>query len=381
MRIRRFLTHTWPGILALVCSIGIGGCNPPAKEKSAPEAESSEITPAPSKPQPVAEVEDSVFDFGTMEVGEQRDHVFTIRNIGSAKLKMEKGTPGCKCTSFEVDKLELEPGESTTAKVSWRIQQVTESFEQNAPLTTNDPKNPEIKLTIKGTVAQVFVIKPGLTWRTPPLGEPVKLKGSINSSVLDKFEITKIESSDPNMTVSFKPFTEAELNQEEMKAAAVKCGYTIEADIAANVPVGDFKATITIGTDAGEYVALPVEVAGHRGGPMQILGPNWVQEHMSVAMGTFPAKNGKKVTLHLFFAGKEELKFEEIVADPDYVKVSLEPDKTFKGKTQKYKLVVEIPPGERPATRNSTRHGSIKVKTNVPEIGEIHFILSFVSTQ
>src|SRR6516225_9403842 len=72
------------------------------KERSA----ASKISPQGPYPKVVV---DADFDFGRMEVNEERSHVFTIQNAGEAPLIFEyKGTT-CQCTV--ADKKEGETGE------------------------------------------------------------------------------------------------------------------------------------------------------------------------------------------------------------------------------------------------------------------------------
>src|SRR5579859_1602904 len=62
-----------------------------AEEDSAPPV-------ATSGPQPKAVIDQTEFDFGRMEVGEERQHEFTISNEGQAPLVLKKGKTTCQCT-------------------------------------------------------------------------------------------------------------------------------------------------------------------------------------------------------------------------------------------------------------------------------------------
>src|SRR5262245_27338152 len=43
-------------------------------------------------------VESTRFEFGTMDVGQQGEHAFTVRNVGSADLELWQGKTTCSCT-------------------------------------------------------------------------------------------------------------------------------------------------------------------------------------------------------------------------------------------------------------------------------------------
>ena len=63
-----------------------------------------------------AVVDETDYDFGRMEVGEEQSHVFTIRNEGEAPLVIVKGPTTCQCTISDVETGTKAPGES--AKVT-----------------------------------------------------------------------------------------------------------------------------------------------------------------------------------------------------------------------------------------------------------------------
>src|SRR6185369_10235732 len=58
-------------------------------------------------PYPKAVMDETEFEFGRMEVGEERSHVFMIRNEGDAPLIIKQGPTTCQCTvgSVETDNL------------------------------------------------------------------------------------------------------------------------------------------------------------------------------------------------------------------------------------------------------------------------------------
>src|SRR5262245_16575542 len=59
-------------------------------------------------------------DSGSMELESFKSNAFTIRNDGRKPLKLEKGDSTCRCTTFEVAKTQLQPGESTQIKIEWQ---------------------------------------------------------------------------------------------------------------------------------------------------------------------------------------------------------------------------------------------------------------------
>jgi len=365
-------------LLAGFGALALAGCNSDSTTQSnvSSSAESgSTEAPRPSGPQPKVVLDESEFDFGAMEVGEEREHVFTIRNAGEATLELTKGQATCKCTLFELDKTRLAPGESAAATVRWKIEEPRETFQQQATITTNDPEMQEITLVIKGKVAQLFVLRPSMRWDLGELAEdkPTEFTGQIISAVLDEFEVTA-ESSDSRLTAEVTP-----LSEEELKEAEAKSGYKVRAVVTPGVPVGEYNQHLMLKTRAREEATLKVDVVGRRSGPLRIVGLNWQNERMVLNLGTFSAAKGMKAQLTMFVEGNEPLEIVELKPDPEDLQVRLTRDEKFQGKSQRYLLEIEVPAGARPLVRNSGQPARVSIQTSREDIGTIQFRVLYVS--
>ncbi len=107
---------------------------------------------SPTGPYPKAVV-DADFNFGRMEVGEEREHVFTIRNEGEAPLLFKNDGTTCQCTVSDMEKgetRELAPGESFDIKLTWKPIVHVEMFSKGANFATNDPDHKKIFLQLMG---------------------------------------------------------------------------------------------------------------------------------------------------------------------------------------------------------------------------------------
>src|SRR5437762_13137562 len=65
---------------------------------------------SPAGPYPKAVVDETDYDFGRMEVGEEQSHAYTIRNEGEAPLLIKEGPKTCQCTVSQVETGEVAPG-------------------------------------------------------------------------------------------------------------------------------------------------------------------------------------------------------------------------------------------------------------------------------
>ena len=82
--------------LSVVALTILGGCNSaaPAPTPSADEPAGETAVAATAEPEaegaPQITADEPVFDFGSIKPTERVDHVFKIRNIGTADLKIER---------------------------------------------------------------------------------------------------------------------------------------------------------------------------------------------------------------------------------------------------------------------------------------------------
>jgi hypothetical protein len=104
----------------------------------------------PDAPAPKVVVDQSRYDFNTLDLASAGSHEFVFSNAGKAPLKLAAGQTSCRCTMSSIEEKEIPPGGSTKVKITWKSNDRPGPFEQTAKILTNDPKQPEITLTISG---------------------------------------------------------------------------------------------------------------------------------------------------------------------------------------------------------------------------------------
>jgi len=102
--------------------------------------------------QPRLLVQPSVHDFGYIKQGELVSYTFIVTNGGGDLLTITNVTATCGCTAAQPEKKELIPGESTNIKVTFNSAGRQGKQNKTVKIFSNDPENPEVSLTIKGTV-------------------------------------------------------------------------------------------------------------------------------------------------------------------------------------------------------------------------------------
>jgi hypothetical protein len=347
---------------------------------------------AKSPPYPKAVIGETDFEFGPMEVGEERVHDFTIRNEGQAPLIIKQGPTTCQCTVSKLETGELGVGQSAKITLRWKPTGQAEHFNKGAEIRTNDPDHRSIQLHVIGMVAPRIVTAPERTWESPDVheGEPTTFTGTIYSPVADTFQVVALESPTPLMSAECLP-----IDAKQLAAKNGRAGYLIRVSLSPEVPIGLFSYPLTIKTDlpgrtadgklGTDGIEMSVLVTGHRRGPIFMLGSkDWDERNMAVVLGGFDAAAGKKVSLIMFVRGPGAEEF-QLTADPECqpaaLQATVKPDgkPTGTGKQVRYRLNVEYPPGSPKVTCRTENPGKIRLRTNLPGAPEIEFSVYFAA--
>ena len=111
-------------------------------------------TPEQMKNAPKVKMSEEEYKFGTVTEGGNVEHTFTITNAGKSKLYIRRTKTTCGCTVGKPEKDELNPGESTSVKATFRTQGKAGSQSLPIDIITNDPERPKITLTLSGNVVK-----------------------------------------------------------------------------------------------------------------------------------------------------------------------------------------------------------------------------------
>ncbi len=330
---------------------------------------------------PKAVVDESVHDFGSMEVEQTLTHEFVIRNEGTGVLKLKKDRSTCKCTMAEFDEAEVAPGESTTIKLEWIGKTLDPAFSQAAYIKTNDPNIPELELRVTGRVDQVFDITPDGVWNLGEMNrkEATEFSGMISTRVYEQFNASEYECDNELVTVKFQPVSE-----EKKTELGIKSGVEISGAVAPGSPVGQFSEIIKIPVDVnGEQKFAVLTLKGFYSGPVQIIGPvGWMASDMLLVMGRFPASEGKKVNLSMFLRDNdgEPLEVVNIKCEPEFLKASLVKDEKFKAENrERYNLTIEVPPGAPSLVHEKDNPAKVTIETNNPMLEKMVINVNLIS--
>lgn len=106
---------------------------------------------------PEVEITPKSFDFGEIKYGEIAEYTFKIRNLGDEILEIKRVATSCACTTAEVEKEMLSPGEEVNLFVRYDTGAMSGAHakgeqERIIYIKSNDPVNPQVEVTIKAYV-------------------------------------------------------------------------------------------------------------------------------------------------------------------------------------------------------------------------------------
>lgn len=104
---------------------------------------------------PQIQVDREIYDFGTASDGTVVEFFVTIANAGDQRLIITRVSYNCVCTSYELPKRELDPGETVKMRIRFNTtgySRYAQPVFQTVTLYTNDPARPQVVITVRGTV-------------------------------------------------------------------------------------------------------------------------------------------------------------------------------------------------------------------------------------
>jgi hypothetical protein len=206
---------------------------------------------------PILQCEKPTFDFGNKDSSETVDHTFILKNTGTAVLEIKKVQPACGCTTAELEKKIIPPGEST--KIAATLSLAGRGGEVQKPIfiESNDPANPALQLVIKGIIGTDFQIIPStMILRKDSADAPATASVIVKSLKNDLFEILSAKTESEKLKVRWD-----KLSDEN--------SYQVTANSEERFPPGQYADKITLETnhpirkqlEISVIVAVPTPIA------------------------------------------------------------------------------------------------------------------------
>jgi hypothetical protein len=109
---------------------------------------------------PVIQMASLTQDGGVVEEGTVVKYRFTAANSGQADLVLEEVRPGCGCTVAHWDRL-IKPGEKGSIEAEIHTEHFRGPVMKHLTVVTNDPKHPQLDLSITAKITPLIEIEPG----------------------------------------------------------------------------------------------------------------------------------------------------------------------------------------------------------------------------
>jgi hypothetical protein len=308
------------------------------------------IAPFSPEKAPKAEIiNGTLHDFGTMQRRSKKSHTFIIRNIGQSELDLKVEGSTCKCTIGTLSKEQLKPGEETGITLEWKTETSGTEFGQSAEIRTNDPRQPMIKLTVKGIVVDQLLVEPVVI----DMGDFATNQNQVRTLKLYSFadkpvELKNITWSDKK-SADFVKFSHQAREVSEEKDGTfseAKQVYDVTVELLEGFPQGKLNGVIRFETDIEKEALLECNVRGNGVGDVTLLGgKNFDLENNILELGTVKKSEGKETKIFVSVKGPNREKIElsvatEIPEEAVQVKIG---EGTPRGESILYPLMITIP--------------------------------------
>ena len=108
---------------------------------------------------PRMQLSETSFDFKEVPEGSIVSHDFIVWNTGNTVLKIDQVGPTCGCLKADFDE-SIPPGGEGRITLIVDFADHEGPLERTVTVFTNDPKNPEATLSIKGTAKPLLPVRP-----------------------------------------------------------------------------------------------------------------------------------------------------------------------------------------------------------------------------
>jgi hypothetical protein len=339
---------------------------------------------SPKGPHPAVHIEEPNYSFGTMEAGGKMSHEFVVHNRGDAPMTLKQGETTCKCTLSEVAGGEIPPGGSTTVKLEWRAESGPGPFRQSAAISTNDPTQPTITLTVDGEVTESVTINPHeVVFSNLQTTESSSATVKVYAFHADDLTFTghTFDSTDgpQQFEVSYQP-----LEKDQIEDKRAKSGMLITIRSKPGLPLGPVRQKITFNTNLEHSPTINVPLSGSVSSDISIIGPDWSMSNGVLRLGVVESRVGAERTLKLVTRGphSKTIEFKVVSQTPAFLQVSLgERKEMATGAVSQTPITIKVPKGSPAANHSGSevgKAGVIKLETNHPDVQEVRLQVQFV---
>ena len=334
-------------------------------------------------------VDETVHDFGSMYLNHEDQHVFIVRNTGNAVLELEKGKKSCKCTTFQLARSTVAPGESVEVTVGWKTttRWRERKWGQTATLKTNDPSTPQVKLRIEGHLIpeyrfseRALVMGPLSVRDSASIDIPLIFYTSPDVEVTDISGLPDVLKE--HLKVEYRPLSEDEMlehESEDVLKPEAKRGYMISATLKPGLEPRSrmYRSQLSVATTPKlkRTVYLPVEITVQPDVQLHGFRVPYLPERKLLNMGVLPVGKGFQGRLQLVLSGADSREFEVKVKEkvPADLEVTFGEQKNEHDNTNRRPMFVKLPETAQPMSMLGDEKGEmgyVLLETTHPHVPE-----------
>lgn len=394
-RANRLITMAWLRVSCFVAAICCGGTYPRSPTLCSLLADDTPHTTrqiavhdeggpatAESRLGPVLKLDKTRHDFGRLDVGEDGQHAFVLTNVGDAPLTLTQRGSTCGCCtcvcSVRLPERGVAPGASERIVLEWQSRLYVGAFRQTARISTNDPRHPDVTLSIAGRfTGPVGVVPSQVTFGTVRAGESATSELRLYNYTSEPLDIVRCEFSDPetagHFVVTWEPLTDGQVRDE----GEARDGYLVHIALQPSLPVGAFQQTVMLHTSSKIAPSVNVLVKGIVAGDISIAGRGWNAQSQVLTIGDVARNEGIDWPLLIVVRGPHarQARFTPRPAARPWLTVELEPTRYVEEKgVSLTRMRVRIPPGAAPPTHEQEgqgEEGRITLQVDPPELPDL----------
>lgn len=296
------------------------------------------LTTGTASAPPAAKVAEPLYDFGAVYQGTSVKHTFRIENHGAGPLTLGAVQTSCGCTVAQPTRRQIQPGEFSEVAAVFDTSADKGPAQRIITIATNDPKQKQVTLTMKGDVKVKVDANP-----TPLVFDKVKHGVEVSRPVLvsdlmggGDFKITSITNSNPDLKVAQQPRTDGHPGAE------------LIVTVAKSMPAAAFSDIIKVATNVAP---LNIPVSGTVLGDLNVTPAQ-------VSFGIVKHHAGALRFARLSNAGDRPVHVLEVSSNNQKVSAAVEP--VTPGK--EFKITLQLAPN----SPDGTLRGVVAIKTDDP---------------
>ncbi|MGE0822478.1 MAG: DUF1573 domain-containing protein [Candidatus Binatia bacterium] len=224
------------------------------------QPEQTETAPAPL-PAPRIAFQESVYDFGKVEQGDQVNHLFHFTNQGDRDLRIEAVKTSCGCTAAVISSEVIPPGKEGTISATFDTSKFFGEKVKTVTVHSNDPTQPVVTLTLQGEIAVDVSAEPAQVY----LGKIRRGAGATHSVELLADASKNITITDVTTDSPLVSLRTVALEKDGRK------GKKLFVSLRKDAPLGRVSTEIAVKTNSPKRPLFTIPVFGHIEGDLLVV--------------------------------------------------------------------------------------------------------------